>query len=268
MICHNLEINVNENKASLQVMLWEESPELKLCDRPLILICPGGGYEMVSDREADTVSTQFLAMGYHTAILRYTVAPARYPTALLQLAGAMKMIRDNAAAWRVDADKIIVMGFSAGGHLAASLGVFWKKELLQDYYHCESGCFRPTGMILCYPVITSGEFAHRGSFHALLAEREDELSGEMSLEKQVSSDVPPTFLWHTDEDDCAPVENSLMFYAALHRAGVPAEYHVFQKGGHGLGTANELSETRDGYGIQKECQCWTALAHAWLKSNF
>ncbi|MDO5540293.1 MAG: alpha/beta hydrolase [Eubacteriales bacterium] len=265
---YNLSINVGNWQASLQVNLWEGSQELMAKQRPMILICPGGGYRIVSDREADPVAAQFFAMGYHTAVLRYSVSPARYPTALLQLAGAVKLIRENAAEWMVDSKKILVNGYSAGGHLAASLGVFWKKEILKDFYKCDSECFRPNGLILSYPVISSGEFAHRGSFEKLLGEGEKEPGKEMSLEMQVNKDVPITFLWHTDGDDTVPVENSVMFYSALHREGIPAELHIFQKGGHGLSTADKLAQNADGYGIQPECQCWIPMVHTWIESNF
>lgn len=265
---HNLTINVENWQASLQVNLWEDSQELMIKRRPMILICPGGGYRMVSDREADPAASQFFAMGYHTAVLRYSVSPARYPAALLQLAGAVKLIRENADKWLVDTEKILVNGYSAGGHLACSLGVFWKKEMLKDFYKCGSEYFRPNGLILSYPVISSGEFAHRGSFEKLLGEKEKELKKEMSLETQVNKDVPPVFLWHTDGDDTVPVENSVMLYSALHRKGIPAELHIFQKGGHGLSTADKLAQNAEGYGIQPECQCWTALVHTWIESNF
>lgn len=264
----NLSINVEKWQASLQVNLWEESPELMIKTRPLVLICPGGGYEMVSDREADPCAARFFAMGYHTAVLRYSVSPAKYPTALLQLAGAVKLIRDHAEEWLVDTGKILVNGYSAGGHLAASLGVFWEKDLLKEFYHCDSRAFRPNGLILSYPVISSGEFAHRGSFENLLGEKESQMGEELSLEKQVTEKVPPVFMWHTDEDELVPVENSLLFYGALHRAGVPAELHIFQKGGHGLSTADRLSRDTTGFGIQRECQSWMELAYTWIESNF
>ena len=124
-------------------------------------------------------------------------------------------------------------------------------------------------MILSYPVITSGEFAHQDSFAALLGDsyehlKSNPLFGKLSLETQVTSDTPPAFLWHTCTDNLVPVENSLLFAMALHRADVPAELHIFPAGGHGLALANELTLDQDGYGIQKECQIWIDLAKVWL----
>ena len=125
---------------------------------------------------------------------------------------------------------------------------------------------RPNGMILCYPVITSGEYAHRGSFEALLGEDayDPEKRKEQSLELQVTKDTPPTFLWHTEPDDCVPVENSLFFFEALHKNKIPVEMHIYPAGGHGLSLANEETKRQDGSGIQPECQSWMELACGWM----
>lgn len=269
MLTKDFKVKTGEYEAKLQVMLWENSKELHTDrPRPMVLICPGGGYVMTSDREADAIAFQFVAMGCHAAVLRYSTAPAKYPTALLQAAGAVKILREHAKEWLIDREKVLITGFSAGGHLACSLGMFWNREVISSYYQCSSEMFRVNGMILGYPVITSGEFAHRGSFEALLGEQCEEKKEEMSLENQVSRDTPPAFIWHTQEDDCVPVENSLFLFQALQRQGIPAEYHVFQKGGHGLGLANELTMGNEGYGVQKECQIWILLVKNWLESNF
>ena len=127
---------------------------------------------------------------------------------------------------------------------------------------------RPDGLLLCYPVITSGEFAHRGSFENLLGSRQEELGEKLSLEKQVTNKVPKTFIWHTFADQSVPVENSLLFVSALRRAGVPTEFHMYEKGAHGLALANKLTETNDGRAVQEECTSWVELAHTWLESLF
>lgn len=255
--------------ARLAVYIQEHSDALAIDKRPLILICPGGGYERTSDREAEPVALKFLAMGYHAAILRYSCAPAQYPTALLELASAMVLIRDNAEEWRIDSDKIVVQGCSAGGHLAASLGMFWDEDFvaegigLSDTTHEK---LRPNGMILCYPVITSGEFAHRGSFERLLGERQEELAEKMSLEKQVNSKTPKAFIWHTFTDQSVPVENSLLLVNALRRAGIPTEFHMYPVGAHGLALATHLTETADGRAVQEECSTWIELVKTWLEN--
>ena len=145
-------------------------------ERPLVLVCPGGGYEFTSDREAEIVALQFNAMGYHTAVLRYSCTPAVFPTAVLELSKAVAYFREHAGEYCIDPERIAVLGFSAGGHLAASLSVFWNTEWFAKIRK-ENGVdltaqqIRPDGLILAYPVITSGEHAHRDSFDKLLGEK-------------------------------------------------------------------------------------------------
>ena len=240
----------------------------KQAPKAAVVICPGGGYEMTSDREAEALAVKFMAMGYHAAILRYSVAPARFPEALLQLATAVAMLRENAEKWHIDTGKIVVQGSSAGGHLAASLGVFWKKNFIAETLGADSEMVKPNGMILSYPVITSGEFAHTGSFECLLGEDYNDLDKrkEQSLEFQVSKDTPTTFLWHTVTDDCVPVENSLLFFNALRKFEIPVEMHLYPVGGHGLSLANEETSHEDGGCVQKECQSWMELACKWMQN--
>ena len=254
--------------AELTVYLHEHYQEIAVETRPLVLVCPGGAYAYTSEREADPLAAQFLAMGYHAAVLRYSCAPAVYPTALTELAYSLALIRRNGEDWYVNPEQIIVLGCSAGGHLAASMGVFWKEEFLAGALGIrkeEQKLIRPDGMILCYPVITSGEFDHRGSFQNLLGARQEELSAKMSLENQVDKDTPPAFIWHTYEDGAVPVENSLLFVTALRRAGVPAEFHMYPKGSHGLALANRLTQNQDGNAAQPECTSWVGLAHTWIE---
>lgn len=257
--------------AKLVTYIQEYSEQLAIASRPLILLCPGGGYARTSDREAESMALQFMAMGYHAAILRYSCAPAKYPTALMELASAMVLIRRKAAQWHVEADKILVQGCSAGGHLAASLGMFWDEDFLAEgigLHKAQHHLLQPNGMILCYPVITSGEFAHRGSFENLLGDRQEELGEKMSLEKQVSEKTPRAFIWHTFEDQSVPVENSLLLVSALRKQGISTEYHMYSKGSHGLALANHLTESADGNAVQEECTSWIGLAHTWIQSTF
>lgn len=253
------------NGGKLYLYLWDNSIELydgRL--RPMIVICPGGGYEMTSDREAEGIAVKFMSMGFHAAVLRYSTAPARYPEALLQLAESVKIIRDNSREWYVDPKRVIVQGSSAGGHLAASLGVFFHRRFLSETLGTEAKTLRPDGLILSYPVITSGRYSHEPSFRNLLGAEFESRKEEMSLEKQVSSHTPPTFLWHTYEDETVPAENSLLFVQALREHGVAAEFHMFPEGCHGLGTAGPLTMSSDGRGIQKDCAVWMNLAETWI----
>lgn len=256
----------------------QESYEIMMIDkRPLVLICPGGGYLTTCDREAESVALQFLAMGYHAAVLRYSCAPARYPTALLELAFSVALIRKHADEWRVDEDKIFVLGFSAGGHLAASLGVSWHEKFLAESLGLalsEQDLICPNGMILCYPVITSGEFANRDSFENLLGSVEEYLDTKQrevlleknSLEKHVSERTSRAFIWHTFTDQGVPVENSLLLVSALRKAGVPTEFHMYSKGVHGVALGNHLTAAVGGEYVQEECASWIELVHTWIES--
>lgn len=233
--------------------------------RPVILMCPGGGYEMTSDREAEPMAMRFLAMGYHVAILRYSVSPVRYPAALLQVAESVLYLKRHAEEYHIDPKKIVVQGCSAGGHLAADYGVSWHQKWLADAMTTTSDQLKIAGLLLCYPVITSGEKAHEESFRNLLGEQYEEKKEELSLENQVTPDTPPTFLWHTATDETVPVENSLYFFQSCLQQGVSAELHIYPVGGHGLSLANEETCRANGIGVQKECQSWISLAQTWLE---
>lgn len=233
--------------------------------RPAVLICPGGGYARTSVREAEPVAIQMNAMGFHAFILYYSCAPAIFPTPQLEAAAAMALIKEQAAEWKITADKIIIAGFSAGGHLAASIGTFWNQEFLYRTLEVEPEQIRPDGLLLCYPVITSGEYAHRGSFENLLGERYSELLEKTSLEKQVTADTPKTFLWHTYEDGSVPLENTLLFAGALRKHQVPMEMHIYPRGGHGIALANEETQSMEGGNtIVPEAQNWIKMAGRWI----
>lgn len=260
----------------LYTYLWDTSEELAYGEkRPLILMCPGGSYQRTSDRESEPIALTFAAMGYHVAVLRYSCGEGVcYPTALLQLAKAVTMIRENAEKWGVLEDRIIIQGCSAGGHLAASLGVYWKKkEKLWEILEADSQKVKPNGLMLSYPVITTGEYAHCPSFEWLLGRafsdsQKEGLLEEQSLEKQVCEDVPVTFLWHTLADDAVPVENSLLFLSALRKFQVPVEFHLYPEGGHGLALSNRLTMRKGGAGTERMCESWVSLAKTWLSYYF
>lgn len=255
---------------TLTTYLLDNSPDIDPERvRPAVLICPGGGYAFTSDREAEAVAIRFNSYGYHALVLRYSVAPAEFPASLVELAAAVRLVRERAEVWHVDRKRVLVAGFSAGAHLACSLGVFWNQPFLQKLLGTEPESYRPDGMILSYPVITSGEFAHRGSFVNLLGGQDDAKRALVSLEHQVSKETPPAFIWHTFADNSVPLENSLLLADALRKAGVPFELHIYPHGGHGLGLANEETMCkRTGFGVQPECQSWTELAHTWVQHNF
>lgn len=275
----------SQEYAKLVTYIQDDSPEIAIHERPMMVVCPGGGYCMTSDREAEIMVFQMLAMGCNAALLRYSCAPSVFPTALMELASSVKLIREHAKEWHVDTNKIIVMGFSAGGHLAASFGMFWNRKFLGDKLGVdpkEQKILRPNGMILCYPVITSGEYAHKDSFRCLLGLNQEsvpekfegfeeaysveEMMEKLSLENQVSEDTPKAFIWHTFEDGCVPVENSLLLVGALRKAGISTEFHMYPHGGHGLALASNLSASAPGNEqIVEACQTWIELVRKWIE---
>ena len=211
--------------------------------RPTVLILPGGGYSFTSEREAEPIAMKFLARGFNVCILHYTVKVSPFPVALLEALTALKYIRENLDEWNGDKDKVYVCGFSAGGHLTASVGVFWDKEISKAYFG-DVEQVRPSGLILSYPVITSDEeLTHAGSINILLGDNKDDknLRETLSLEKQVTKTTPPAFLWTTFEDAPVPCENTMLFASALRKCGIPFEMHIFEKGPHGGATGDNTS---------------------------
>ena len=210
--------------------------------RPAVLVCPGGGYAMTSYREAERIAVSYNAAGYHAFVLYYAVSPHKHPLPVLNAAKAIKIIRENAEEWGIEEDKIAVCGFSAGGHLAASISTLWNDSEIFTSDEATNRIHAPNASILAYPVITSGEKAHKGSFVNLIGESSDAneaLYNKLSLEKSVTSNNPPTFIWHTYEDQAVPVENSLLLATALRKHDVSMELHIYQKGAHGLSLVSD-----------------------------
>ena len=231
--------------------------------RAFILICPGGGYHFCSEREAEAVAIRFNSLGYNAAVLYYTCNPLEdghrkegiFPEPQEELARAVAWIRCNADELNTDPHKIVVLGFSAGGHLAASLGVFWPEYGIMA---------RPDAMVLCYSVITSGPLAHRGSIDNLIGDR-TELLEKVSLEKHVTDQTPPAFLWASDKDPAVPCQNSIMFRDALQKCNVRNELHIYDSKFHGLslGTKEVMNPDKP---FKAEVSDWPERADRFLQS--
>lgn len=248
----------------LPVNSYEIDPNRR---RPTVVICPGGAYWYTSDREAEPIALKFAAADFNAVVLRYSIENARFPAALLELSYAVSMLRENAEEWNVDTQKIVVLGFSAGGHLAANFGTLWNRDIVKKALGHKGDENKPNGMILCYPVINSGKYAHRDTFLNFLGEKanDKELLELVSPEKQVNEDTPPAFIWHTFEDNAVPVENSLLMAQALTEKKISTELHIFPKGRHGLSLANEA--VYGNYtGEASECQVWADMAIRWIKN--
>lgn len=214
---------------------------------PCMLVVPGGGYRIVSPSEGEIVAMKFYKKGYNAFVCTYTTNITGLATLGMQplrdLSRAVRFLRSEAEGFGIDPEQLVICGFSAGGHLCASLCVHFE-DVEDVVYGAYSN--RPDAAILSYPVITSGEKAHRDSFTALLgADASAQELNYMSLEMQVSSKTPPCFLWQTAEDEVVPVENSYLFASACLANGVPFAHHVFPFGPHGLSLANERWSNRE-----------------------
>ncbi|MUH60295.1 alpha/beta hydrolase [Bifidobacterium canis] len=237
--------------------------------RPTVLIIPGGGYSRTSDREAEPIALQFLPADYNAFVLRYSCAPSVYPTALVQVAAAVQMMHDHAREWNIDTNRITILGFSAGGHLAANFATTAGDDAIREQGY-DPDALRPNALMLGYPVITAGEFRHDGSFRMLLGDNylDPTLMHEVSIEEHIDEKTPPVFVWHTMTDDCVPVENTLQLIAACHAANVPIEAHLFPQGGHGLGLGTAMTGWGGTNGIEPAIQSWPTLALDWLSRTF
>lgn len=233
--------------------------------RPVVLICPGGGYSHLSPRESKPIARKMNMLGYHAAVLSYSLAPMEFPAALCDLAEAVAFLRKNAGVWKIDDKNIVVAGFSAGGHLAASLGCYWNSGLLQDLLPYSPEQTRPNRLLLCYPVITADvRFCHEVSIQNVLGKNNLDMRDVVSLELHIDSSFPQTFIWHTFADESVPAENSLLLATALREAKIPFELHLFQRGVHGMALATAETAKPDGSGTEAEVSVWPELFRNWL----
>lgn len=228
-----------------------------------LIICPGGGYANLSRPEGEGYARFFNAHGIAAFVLKYRLGTGGYhhPAMLQDAARAVRTVRAHAAEWKLDPAKIGIIGSSAGGHLTATLMTHFDAGKADATDPIERQSSRPDVGILCYAVITMGDYTHQGSKDNLLGKNPPaELVQELSNELRVTKETPPCFIWHTYEDRTVPVENSLQFAAALRRAGVPFDLHIYQKGGHGIGLGTrELDASK--------LHPWTADCIYWLKAQ-
>lgn len=223
--------------------------------RGVVIVCPGGGYRMLTPHEGKPIARWLNGLGIAAFVLEYRVAPHRHPVPLGDLQRAIRLARGRAAEWGLAGQPLGVLGFSAGGHLAATAGVFGDDGEAQSADPVAHSSSRPDALVLCYPVVSFSRARHQGSIENLLGpDATDEQIVALSLETLVTPATPPTFLWHTADDEKVPVEHSLLFAGALGRAGVPFALHVYPHGRHGLGLATD----------DPVVGSWTALCASWL----
>ena len=252
------------NECPVDAWLHTTGSEIPQILYPAVVILPGGGYGYISEREAEPVAEKYFAAGYNTFIVRYSVKEqAKHFRPLIQLATTIARIRENSTLWITDPDKIAVCGFSAGGHLACSSGTLFNDPQFLKLSPVKDN-IRPDAMLLCYPVITADESAHSESIEAVSgAYKGSDKYLWFGLDNHVDKETPPTFLWHTAEDSCVPVENSLKFAAALSRNKIPFELHIFPEGQHGMSVCTNQVNTKCAYVGR-----WVDMSIFWLNKTF
>src|SRR5258706_10531573 len=224
-----------------------------------MVICPGGGYGGLAPHEGQDYARFLNEHGVAGFVLKYRLGSGgyRHPAMLHDAARAVRLVRSKAGEWKLDPKRIGIMGSSAGGHLTSTLLTHFDAGKPEAEDPIERQSSRPDLGILCYPVITMGQFTHQGSKNNLLGkDPSPELIQDLSNELRVTKDTPPCFLWHTCEDTAVPVENSLQFANALRKAGVPFDLHVYQKGAHGIGLGSRPYGGGGRHPLTRDCIFW------------
>ena len=258
---------------TLTTYVHEPHEELRISKRRAIIVCPGGGYGFLSEREAEPVALQYFAAGLNVFVLRYSIRERAVDYApLIQAALAVKYVRDHAEELFVDPDYVFITGFSAGGHCAAMCGTLWNHPVVRealgiDRGEAPEGINKPTATVLCYPVITGGPCAHRGSIDTLCGYPSAGTEGadRFSLELHVDASTAPAFIWHTFNDGAVPVQNTLLYACAMAAAGVPFEYHVYPDGVHGLSLCNGETSLGAAHLDNPVCAGWLKEAIRYVK---
>ena len=263
MTIENVKLDVGN--ASLTII----KPELSYCKEAMLVI-PGGGYSCVcSDREGEPIAFAYVAKGMTTFMLDYSVGKdAINHKPLIEASAAIAYIRRNAEKYGIDKDKVYCVGFSAGGHLAASLATMWHRDEVIKGANIEYGENRPNAAVLCYPVINGFDMAHKGSFYNIIGSTtpSDEQLEYYSADLQVDENSSPAFLVHTANDQLVPVENSLYMAEAYAGAKVPFELHIYPNGPHGMALANKITSKGNKDWESKQYERWVEDSCIFVRS--
>lgn len=239
-----------------------------LVRRP-ILVIPGGGYSLVWDGEGEPVAEAFLPYGYNAFVLHYTVDhKGQFPCQLIEAARAIKHIKDNAEEYDIDPDQLMVVGFSAGGHLAACTGAMWKMDEIYKNVDMPYGYNKPKGVILMYPVISPKYKHHFASFRNMWCTDEPTQAqlDASAVEYHVDADSAPAFILHTVNDKVVDVRNAFAIAKAYTEAGVPFELHMYPEGPHGMSLANQITSGGETIRNNKRIAEWVRLAAEWAET--
>jgi acetyl esterase/lipase len=292
---------INGTNACLYAYILDEQKRInKTNKRPAVIICPGGGYLLTSQKEGEPVALKFNTMGYHTFVLRYNTyfleKPKKFlneetlptvnekgifPQQLYDLIQTILFIREHEEEWQIDVNQIILVGFSAGAHLCASLGVRWNDINLANKFNIKNEMIKPSAIILGYPLLDTTQIeksiessTDKNFINMMKYVKKALFNTETPTDEQITSispvhlvntDTSPTFIWHTADDNQTIVANSLNFANALSRVNVPFELHIFQSGVHGAALYDEVSASEPAH-LNPACAQWINLAETWLKN--
>jgi len=303
MYCETIKLYEGRDDVTLTTYVWKDSFDmLNGKPRPAVIVCPGGAYLNLSDKEGEPVALAFANMGYNAFVLKYSVYSEGndngdmfaakgqgikehciFPKPMQDIGAAMLYIRKHADEWHVNMDQVAVCGFSAGAHNCAMYSVYWDKPEIAGFFSVDPQMLKPAACILGYSLtdycfmkyVTKGNMGQLGdemfdlSLMAFLGttEPDDEIMEKVSPAKLVSESTPPTFLWATCEDNLVPVQHSLIMARALADAKVPFEIHIFEEGMHGLGVATEAG-AGNLWDVNEKASKWVPMCHEWLKKRF
>lgn len=264
MLYEKIRLDENDENAYLEVYVADKVGDFV---RSAILVIPGGGYSTVcSEREGEPIAMAFMPHGFNAFVLHYSVCKKPFPIQLIQASLAIKHIRDNSEKYNIDPDKVFTVGFSAGGHLVASLGTMWDYADIYDEIKMPYGYNKPTGMMLIYPVIS--QKYHCLSIKNLLMKKEPTVEEMefLSLENHVSEKTCPAFIMHTSNDQVVDVKNSLLFAEKMSNLGLKFEMHIYPDAPHGAALGNEITEC----GVEKwrnsAIEKWISQAVEWAQN--
>lgn len=232
--------------------------------RKAILVIPGGGYAGIASREGEPIALAFMPYGYNAFVLNYSVKDKPFPQQLIEASMAVKNIRDNAEEYNIDPDNVYVVGFSAGGHLAATLGTLWHRPEIYDAIDMPRGYNKPNGMMLIYPVINS-QYHYLSFENLFLGDVTDEKLSEVAINKVVDENSSPAFIMHTSNDQIVNIKNSLCLADVLAEKGIKFEMHIYPDAPHGVALGNEITECGNEKWNNKSIAKWIEQAVEWAE---
>lgn len=270
MLCKTVYLREAEGDMSvhLETYISRTEGDMNCAPRDAMLVLPGGAYAFLAERESEPCAKAFLAAGFNVFTLYYSLnEKAAFPRPLVDVSMAIAHIRAHAEEYNIDPDRIFVCGFSAGGHLCGSIGTFWNRDFAA-FPGMKKGDNRPRGVILSYPAASLMPGLHHDLCTELILGKKDYTDEECaaySLEKQVTEDTVPHFIWQTEEDDCVCVENSLVLAEALIAKRIPTELHIYPKGPHGMSVATKEVYCNTPENIDPHVGSWVKAAVEWTQ---